>query len=367
MFRANGSRDMSDSMRTASSRTTLIPGIDGILLGPGVGTKSLEHLRNQVAHTPVPVFLESYAAGSYPSAERNCFGVVGTMGATPGLNERLLRCKHLLCIGVTFRDSILPVLTSSGSQVLLTVVDYDSLELSRELETQTVDFFSFEDFDYQSVSFDNLAWTELDGELKAMTGEALRRTTDIVSTETILLAISESLAGTESLIWDSGTIDVFAPRSVQIRHSNLLARPFSQGAMGYALGGIVGSLALQPSTPVISIVGDGSLSMNSQELQTVAALAGQVKLFCIENGMYDIIRARQESLFRGRTIGTGVDNGVPQFLAANVAQAFGWETIMLSTLEDVRAAVSESIGPNAKILYSIKVDPLVEDRKSAGL
>ena len=62
--------------------------------------------------------------------------------------------------------------------------------------------------------------------------------------------------------------------------------------------------------------------MNIQELQTIFHHNIDCKIFLINNNVYSIIRRRQNDLFRKRTIGTDLNNGIscPDF--KKIAKAF---------------------------------------------
>ena len=75
--------------------------------------------------------------------------------------------------------------------------------------------------------------------------------------------------------------------------------------------------------PVITVIGDGSIMMNLQELESIRYQSLLIKIIVINNNVYSIIRRRQKDLFRRRTIGTDPENGVscPDF--RSLADCFG--------------------------------------------
>jgi acetolactate synthase-1/2/3 large subunit len=123
------------------------------------------------------------------------------------------------------------------------------------------------------------------------------------------------------LVTDSGFIEVILPTNFNFGNGQRSIHPYSQGAMGFALPGSIGA-HYASDEPIFVIVGDGSIMMNLQELQTISHNKIPVKIIVINNNGYGIIRRRQVELFRGRTIGTDSDNGVscPDF--KKVAHAF---------------------------------------------
>lgn len=118
-------------------------------------------------------------------------------------------------------------------------------------------------------------------------------------------------------------------------------------SMGYDLPAALGAAAAAPDRPVVCLAGDGSVMMNLQELQTLAAWAPDLLLVILDNGGYLSIRQTQSNFF-GREFGASPASGVtfPDF--ARVAAAFGLPVTTLDPGGDWRgqldAAVSAS-GP----------------------
>ena len=66
--------------------------------------------------------------------------------------------------------------------------------------------------------------------------------------------------------------------------------------MGFALPAILGAFYAS-NLPIIFVIGDGSIMMNLQELETIRYHKIPVKIFIINNNAYAIIRKRQNDLF----------------------------------------------------------------------
>jgi len=111
-------------------------------------------------------------------------------------------------------------------------------------------------------------------------------------------------------------------------------------SMGFDLPAAIG--ASQGSTSkIICFAGDGSVMMNLQELQTLAHLSADIKLFILDNGGYLSIKQTQENFF-GRRHGSEVNSGLtfPDF--ARVCEAFGLQVIALDP-QGWRKQVEESL------------------------
>ena len=134
--------------------------------------------------------------------------------------------------------------------------------------------------------------------------------------------LSEILPNPSTLVTDSGLAEVILPTNIRFADGMQCIHPTSQGAMGFALPAAIGAQHAKIQ-PVVVVVGDGSIMMNLQELESIRYQRLPIKIIVINNNGYSIIRRRQRELFRHRTIGTDPDNGVscPDF--ARVADCFG--------------------------------------------
>ena len=79
--------------------------------------------------------------------------------------------------------------------------------------------------------------------------------------------------------------------------------------MGFALPAIIGA-HYASNIPIVAVIGDGSIMMNLQELETISYNEIPAKIFIINNNVYSVIRKRQIEMFRSRTIGTDPSDGV---------------------------------------------------------
>ena len=155
-----------------------------------------------------------------------------------------------------------------------------------------------------------------------------------------LSAILETILDDDAIcVVDAGLEELIIPTTINFKERQRCIHPVSQGAMGYALPAAMGAF-LASNRQVVAIIGDGSIMMNLQELQTINHNNIPIKILVINNNCYAVIRRRQEELFR-RSIGTDFKNGVscPDF--KKVASCFGFEykkinsTNELKTLKDI--------------------------------
>ena len=147
-------------------------------------------------------------------------------------------------------------------------------------------------------------------------------------------ALSNALQPNDILVTDAGLEELIIPSNMTFKDGQRILHPINQGAMGYALPAAVGGFYASKGN-VISVIGDGSIMMNIQELQTIAHHRLPIKIIVINNNCYAVIRRRQVDLFRRRTVGTDASNGVscPDF--KKVADCFNFNYIRINTKEEL--------------------------------
>lgn len=166
---------------------------------------------------------------------------------------------------------------------------------------------------------------------------------------------SKTLHRETVLICDSGFIDVILPTNIKFKKKQICIHPVSQGSMGFALPSIIGAYSTGKKN-IVSVIGDGSIMMNLQELQTLKNYNIPAKIFIINNNVYGIIRRRQKELFRGRTIGTDNTNGVscPNF--KKISKAFGIKYKVIKTKKNLQTQIQNILNENKTIICEILAD-----------
>ena len=95
------------------------------------------------------------------------------------------------------------------------------------------------------------------------------------------------------------------------------------GSMGFALPSVVGAYYAGNRNRVIMLEGDGSLQLNIQELETVAANRMDAKLFIFNNSGYAAITTMQDRNFDGFYVGSNAQSGLYMPDLEKLADAYG--------------------------------------------
>ena len=237
-------------------------------------------------------------------------GSVGAMGCSRAGNFVVQNADFLLVLGSRLTSlNTGPDFCKFARSAYVVVVDIDPVEHSKE----SIDIDQFVESDVshfinqigksgqQEALLTESAWVE-----KCLYWKKLFRPIEThfqseVEVDLYQLAdkLSEALPTPSTLVVDSGLNDVILPTNVRFSDGIRCIHPVSQGAMGFALPAAIG-VRHATSHPVVAVIGDGSIMMNLQELQSVRYHNIPVKIVVINNNVYSIIRRRQRDLFRKR-------------------------------------------------------------------
>jgi len=151
---------------------------------------------------------------------------------------------------------------------------------------------------------------------------------------------------------DAGLEELILPTNIRFKDGMRCIHPTMQGAMGYALPGAIGAYAAS-SSPVCAVIGDGSIMLNLQELETIKHQKMPIKIIVINNDMYAVIRKRQNDLFRTRTIGTDESNGVSSPNFKDVAKCFGMQYFHIKTSKELNCGLEKLFKMDGPVLCEV--------------
>ena len=332
-----------------------------VLIGSGIRSAHAESTLKEFIETwKIPMVYSNSAPDIYGSRNDLSIGSIGSMGASRAGNFCIQNADLVLVLGNRL---------SSYS----TGVDY--CDFARDAKTIVVDIDPVE-HQKKSINIDQFIHADVKNFLEELNESKIeldasewlnkclhwKKTFSVVephftNSEKIDLyefvnTLSNTLPDNCSLVTDSGFIEVILPTNFNFGNGQRSIHPFSQGSMGFALPGSLGAYYAS-NEPVFVIVGDGSIMMNLQELQTISHNKIPIKIIIINNNVYGIIRRRQEELFRGRTIGTDPANGVscPEF--KKVAHAFGFKYQLIDEKIDLETSLKTLVNADGPVICEI--------------
>lgn len=128
-------------------------------------------------------------------------------------------------------------------------------------------------------------------------------------------------------------------------------------SMGYDLPAAIGACFATGKKEVICLVGDGSLQMNIQELQTVVHHQLPIKLIVLNNEGYVSIKQTQDTFFDGRRTGCDSTSGVSFPEITKIAMAYGIPTLLIETHTDLDYQIKRVLAMQGPIVCEVRLVP----------
>jgi acetolactate synthase I/II/III large subunit len=128
-------------------------------------------------------------------------------------------------------------------------------------------------------------------------------------------------------------------------------------AMGYGLPAAVGAGMAGGARPVYTIIGEGGLQLNLQELQTIRHFGLKTKVIVVNNGGYHSIHMTQKAFFDGHFVASGPESGVSFPKLEGLAELYGMGYFSARLNEDVDAAIDAFIASERAVFLEVYVDP----------
>ena len=168
-------------------------------------------------------------------------------------------------------------------------------------------------------------------------------------------ATLDELAGENAVFTiDTGMCAVWGARYLHAAKDRRILGSFNHGSMANALPQAIGAQTAYPGRQVISLSGDGGLSMLMGELLTAAQYQLAVKIIVFNNHRLGMVQLEQEVAGLPHY---GVELKNPNF--ATLAQAVGLTGIRVEDPADVRTALQRAMDSSGPALVDVVTDPNV--------
>ncbi len=335
-----------------------------ILIGSGVkNAECTEEFKKFVKKYRIPVVYTSSGSSVLGSENMFSIGSIGSQGCSREGAFTVQNCDLLLVLGSRLNSLTIGLdIKKFARKAKKIIVDIDKNEYGKnkfdnaKLILSDLNFF-LEKMNKKRISINWNKWTQKCLKWKKI----FKNKKDVInsSQKTNLYELSEVfskiLPPDAVFLCDSGFIDVILPTNIKFRKKQTCVHPVSQGSMGYALPAIIGAYSTGRKN-IVSVIGDGSIMMNLQELQTIKYYKIPAKIFIINNNMYGIIRRRQKELFRGRTIGTDDANGIGNPNFRKISNAFNINYKLIKNKKNLKNEINEVLKQKKTVICEIMAD-----------
>lgn len=181
-----------------------------------------------------------------------------------------------------------------------------------------------------------------------------------ISPYQIFKRLNETMRGKAvDYVCDVGNHQMWAAQGIRLDADQAVHYSGGMGAMGFALPAAIG-IALSSSRKAIVITGDGSLQVNSQELDTLNRLGLDLTIIVMNNYSLGMVKNFQDMYFDGRNQSTHKGYSCPSFV--KLAEAYGLRAIQVSDLGALNSAFEMMARITSPLLIEITMEGATECR-----
>lgn len=159
--------------------------------------------------------------------------------------------------------------------------------------------------------------------------------------------LSKQLTAKDIVVADCGGNVVVTNHAFKTKTGQRLISSNGNSPMGYSFAGALGACLAPVEGDVVCIIGDGGFNMNLQELQTLKNYNLPLKTFILNNHVYGITKAYEDTNFGGRYEAAGPKGyNPPDFVEVVKAYGIAVETVQHNgEIKEKIKAVLDHKGP----------------------
>ena len=342
-----------------------------LILGWGIRlAKAEEEAKRLVTALGFPIALTWAVMDMFPSDHPLAVGAFGTHGTRYG-NFAVQNADLILVIGARLdtRERGSPI-TTFVREAKKIVIDIDLAELNKfKVLGMDVDVLIHSDARHflQVVSrrIDEISPQDISGWKKRIRewkakfpicpSEYYKQ--EKVNPYVFVKALSKESAEGDVFVVDTGCVLAWMMQAFDFKPKQRLFHDFNNTAMGYALPASIGACFALDGQPITSVIGDGSLQMNIQELATVVRHRLPIKIFLINNLGYSMIQQTQDQWFDSRYLASTVEGGLafPDFV--KVADAYGYKTVTIDSNRKLHTRIREVLDSDEPVFCNVEIYP----------
>ncbi len=271
------------------------------------------------------------------------YGFIGTYGGRHS-NFALANADLMLVLGARLDSRQVGVQSSKfapGAKVIHVDIDQNELGASiKEELSVNADISEFMERLLPAVAAhqERQEWIGFLNALKAKYSEVEQDTgQDGISPKLAISALCAASGEGDMVSVDVGSHQMWFAQSWTVKKGQFIMTNGGMGPMGCSLPTALGMSLSSKASPVWVVVGDGSLQLNIQELQTAVRHKIPVKIMVINNRALGMLTQFQTENFGGRMVGSLEGYDAPDFV--KVAEAYGLAAKRVEKKADLQGKV----------------------------
>ena len=335
--------------------------------GGAISSDASAELMELAELTQVPVTQTLMGLGAFPMAHPLSLDMLGMHG-TYYANMAVHHSDLLVAVGARFDDRVTGRVDAFAPNAEIVHVDIDPSSISKNIKVdipivgdcrrvlgRLLEAVRDELKSYPGgvVREARRQWAEQVAEWKRLQPLRYEWSDEVIKPQYVVQELSNLTQGEVFLVTGVGQHQMWAAQYYRFRHPRMWCTSGGLGTMGYGLPTAMGVQAGHPGQTVVNVDGDGSFSMNSQELATCVEEGLPVKTIVINNGGHGMVRQWQRIIYKERYCAIDL-KGSPDFV--RLAEAYGATGIRATKPSEVVPALEKMLATPGPVVVDVWVD-----------
>ena len=206
----------------------------------------------------------------------------------------------------------------------------------------------------------NKSWIKHINDLKnkyPLVNEKYKKPQKFVNPYFFFNELSKFTKKNDIIIPDASANLVWAYQSYKISKKQKMFTALNHSPMGYSVAAAIGASIAAPKSNVIAIIGDGSLSMNVQELENIKSLNLPIKIFVINNSGYGMIKQTIDTWMNSNYVGCDPKSGLSLPEISKIANSYGIKVFKIYNQRNLKNKIKKILNNTGPIICDVKLHP----------
>jgi acetolactate synthase-1/2/3 large subunit len=327
-----------------------------VIVGNGINLGNCStQFREFIRKHKIPVVCSFFGTDTLESDDELFCGKIGLIGDRAG-NFAMQNSDLILSLGCRMSQGIIgyrPDWFARAAKIVYIDNDQNELEKTNINYTLKINmdlnvFFEKYNFEPNEYSW----WIEKCNHWKTKwLYERPEINDSIINPYTALRAFFDKAPENKSVVVSSGSIITNVWHMVSIKKGDKFLLS-SQGDMGFELTASIGASIADPLRTVFPILGEGSLQLNIQEIQSIVHYKLPIKIFLFNNNAYGAIEITQSNFFKQK-FGVDESSGLSFPNTEKICCAYGIPYLSVRENDKIEDAINLFLNSKGPILLEV--------------